>query len=467
MRLRRLGWQQLTANLVTASLAVAALAAIACPPQTALAQATGSQPAGVIVDAQGVLHRQTFSDPTGQLTRQRIEAARTRLNPKVATKSKLRKVSLPRMEKALAGLVDPSHPTDEMLHLAGLQRIQYVFLYPDTGDVVIAGPAEGWVDDLSGRVVGMTTGRPVLELQDLVVALRAYPPGDNTETKIGCSIDPTKEGLARYQEFYHTAKLQGITPADTSQIVEGLKTSLGPQKVRINGVPPNTHFAQVMVEADYRMKLIGIGLEQPPIRLVSWIARASGAGGNAMQRWYFVPDYKCVRVSEGDTAMELVGDGVKLVGADEVVDANGERTQAGRADGASKAFVNGFTKKYPELAQKSPVFAQLRNLIDMAIAAAFLQEQDYYGKAHWKPDGLLSETKLPVQTYNAPVQVDPAINPIIRGSTFLAPIGGGVSVRAHEALAADNLLEDEGGKVEKVHEAVSVKGLAQGQWWWD
>ena len=56
-----------------------------------------------------------------------------------------------------------------------------------------------------------------------------------------------------------------------------------------------------MVEADYRMKLIGIGLEKPPVRLVSYVDRAkpSDVGRNALQRWFFVPDYQCVRGQRG------------------------------------------------------------------------------------------------------------------------------------------------------------------------
>ena len=75
---------------------------------------------------------------------------------------------------------------------------------------------------------------------------------------------------------------------------------MGLQKVAIRGVSPSTHFAQVMVEADYRMKLIGIGLERPPVQLRSYVDRANPAtvSRNAMQRWYFVPEYKCVRTSE-------------------------------------------------------------------------------------------------------------------------------------------------------------------------
>jgi hypothetical protein len=57
--------------------------------------------AGVFVDADGVLHKREF-DPTGQLTRQRINAARQGMDPRLTTRSPLRKVSLNRLEKAVS-----------------------------------------------------------------------------------------------------------------------------------------------------------------------------------------------------------------------------------------------------------------------------------------------------------------------------------------------------------------------------
>ena len=426
-------------------------------------------PAGVVVNADGVLRREVYDDPTGELMRRRIAEANATLNDKVAVQSKSRKVSLTRLEKAIrARLEAGQQPTDEMLCLAGLTRLRYVFLYEDSGDVVIAGPAEGWVRNLSGRVIGLVSGQPVLELQDLVVALRAYPRGEQHGPLIGCSIDPTPEGLARMQEFLRSIGRQA-TPDQTDFIVDGLRTSLGLQKVAIRGISPNTHFAQVMVEADYRMKLIGIGLERPPVQLTSYVDRANPAAvnRNAMQRWYFVPNYKCVRAAEDRSSMELVGDGVKLVGADEVVGSDGARAKSKSSNGASVSFVNGFTKKYPELAARSPVFAQLRNLIDMSVAAAFMQQNDYYQKAHWDMDTLGNEEQFPVDTYNAPLEVESAVNSVWKGNQLMTPIGGGVTVRAHEALLPDNLLPDDGNKVDKRHQEVTLQGLAEGQWWWD
>ena len=112
---------------------------------------TGGQ-AGVFVDAQGVLRRNIVPDPTGMLRRQQVAAAQATLPRELARQSELRKVSLTRLEKALTA--NGGMMTDEMRYLAGLHRLQYVFLYPDSGDIVIAGPAEGWAAESDGRMDG-------------------------------------------------------------------------------------------------------------------------------------------------------------------------------------------------------------------------------------------------------------------------------------------------------------------------
>ena len=76
----------------------------------------------------------------------------------------------------------------EMQALAGLTAVEYVFFYPETNDIVIAGPAEGFFADPTDRLIGMETGRPVVLLEDLVTALRAYAPGGNATSVISVSI---------------------------------------------------------------------------------------------------------------------------------------------------------------------------------------------------------------------------------------------------------------------------------------
>jgi hypothetical protein len=429
--------------------------------------------AGVAVDASGVLQRLTKSDTQGILARERAQQALASLDADIAQRSKLRKVSLTRLAKLIKNSIDEGHGPDEaMKHLAGLTRIKYTFYYPETQDIVIAGPAEGWMQDLAGRPIGIESGQSVLELQDLIVALRTFPPNKNSKPVVYCSIDATEEGLARMQEFLSQVGhyFQGNIDEEQERfIVNGLRESLGLQMITVGGVPATTHFAQIMVEADYRMKLIGVGLEEPAANIKSFVSLANFASiaRNAMMRWWFVPDYQRIRVSEDGLAAEFVGDGVKLVGEDEVVSKEGERRQAGSQNRASQRFTQSFTDNYGALADRDPVYAQLRNCIDMLVVAALIQKNDFYGQAGWDLSVLGDEKIYPVQTYNAPKQVAAAVNSIWKGSRLTTPVGGGVQVRATEAFSVENLLVDEKGEVDAARKQVSLKDLPADKWWWD
>lgn len=428
-----------------------------------------TQAAGIAVDAAGVLRMNRVIDRAGALTRTRIDAARKSSDPSAWRKSDLRKISLNRLEAAIqARQAAGEKPTDEMKNLAGLTRVSHVFFYPESNDIVIAGPAEGWAEDLSGRVRGVETGRPVVLLEDLVVALRAFSPQGRGASVIMCSIDPTQQGLANLQEFLR--RVGRVNPnLPEQQIVRGLRDSLGMQVITISGIPANTHFAQVMVEADYRMKLIGIGLERPRTNIPSYVQLANprAIAQNALQRWYFVPNYECVRVSEDQLAMELVGEGVKLIGEDEFVAGDGTRVEGKGENTASKRFTETFTAKYAELASEIPVYAQLRNMIDLSIAAAFIQQQDYYGKAGWLMNFFGDESQFAVGTVNAPKLVESAVTSYRKGNTLVTPIGGGVEIRAAMALKSENLLKDEQGQVQQTRSNIKLDQLGEGQWWWD
>ncbi len=421
--------------------------------------------AGVHVDAKGELTRAT-SDPTGALTRKAFDAAKIKARDEA--RSPMRKVSLTRLEKTIERLkAERKDVTPDINCLAGLTRIEYVFLMPETNDIVIAGPAEPFFFDPHGEARGIDSGRPTLYLHDLVVALRAFPPSGRAAGVIGCSIDPTAEGLARMQEFVNAVARSG-QPPNAAFIVNGIREAMGKQNVSVTGVSPNTHFAHVLVAADYRMKLIGIGEERPPVKIPSYVSLVkSGRSSNALVRWYFTPNYEAVRVSEDGMAMQLEGDGVKLVGADEVVLADGSRLDSKKGDAASQRFCQAFTNMYPELAAAEPVYAQLRNLIDLSIAAAFIQDQDFYGKADWHMTTFGDERAFPVEVFAAPQQVDTVVTAVVKGSRLMTPTGGGVNIQPRMALQRENLLEDENDYVQTKRSEIDLKNLPADRWWWD
>jgi hypothetical protein len=429
--------------------------------------------AGVSIDPDGVFSSSLHYDLSGDLDRQRLLAAQSKLNKEVQKQSSLRKISLNRLEAACKKLAAAGKPIPvEMRYLAGLTRLTHVFYFPETKDIVVAGPAEGFFHSSQDRVIGVATGQPVLRLDDLVVALRSYAPDVPATPKIGCSIDPTPEGLVALQKASVNAQQQivangGFVGISENDIASYLQQASGMHVVSVIGVSPKTHFAHVMVDADYHMKLIGIGLEQTPVRITSFAEKTIPGGKNSLQRWFFRPKYDYVKVNADETAMTLDGGTVELVCEDELVSRAGQRRQAGKGNRASRTFCASFTKMYSALAQKMLIYAELRNMVDLAVSAAFIQEVDLYGQAAWKMDFFGSEEQFPVERFDAPTKVKAMINTVWKDGKLLTPIGGGVTIQPRIALNSDNLKTDESGALEKLKREITATNLNPDQWWWD
>lgn len=426
---------------------------------------------GVAVDADGVLSLKSFADPSGRLMARRLAAVKARLADDVMAPSMMRKISLVKLERAIRKKIAAGELPDEVMrHLAGLLRVQYVFFYPEERDIVIAGQAEGWLADLSGRKVGVTTRWPVLLLEDLIVALRAYGPGSPKDQFIGCTISPDRNGLARLSEFQRTIPRTVPTSqraAAANRIATGSRQSLGQSQISVFGVSNKTHFAQVLIEADYRMKLIGIGLEPPPVKMHTFIGALKGAQHQTLQRWWFTPNYDCVKVTDDRSAMELVGQGVQLLGEDKLIGADGSLAAKGiKPNKASELFTLAFTKKYPDISARIPVYAQMRTMIDLVVAAAFIRQEDFYGRADWSLGLFGNEEALPVETFPEAQNVACAVNVVWKGNRLFVLASGGVSIRPILALREDRLIKDRDGKLAEKYRQTNSKDAGD-RWWWD
>ena len=389
-----------------------------------------AQAQGVFVDAEGVL-RTVVVDDKGDRLNQKKKAVARAVGP-VSGKTALRKVSLAGVARTVKECAAAGKPIpDDVRFLAGIQQIQYVFVYPEEHDVVIAGPAEGWVEDATGRVIGATTKRPVVRLDDLVVALRVFPPGASANVVVGCTINQTEEGMKRLQQYMAAAgkSLGGSDPRRAGvTLAQGVRDSLGLHNVEIWGVPGDSHLALVLVEADYRMKLIGLGLEDPRVRgLQSYYAAigASDTGRIKVQHWWFTPEYEAIMRDEDGTAFEFRGQRAKLVGADNRPKADGSTEKGSTAGGATQRFAQSFTAHFDELTRAVPVYAELQNAFDLVILSALIQQGDLVRRV--APDlGFLFESKGGYEAESLPVpkHVDSVVNAKVIGARLATPVGG-------------------------------------------
>jgi hypothetical protein len=268
------------------------------------------QVGGVWVNVDGVLNN---IDPRG---RQELAEKRRQMLARVpgemSALTDLRMISLRALDEALRKLIDEKQSIpDDIRYLAGLQRVQYIFIDPENRDIVLAGPAEGWKVDNLGNVVGVTTGRPVMQLDDLVVALRSADEARNGG--ISCSIDPTPEGMQRLQQYLRTKSTIG----NPSQTLRDYEQSLGPQQISVTGVPAASRFASVLVAADYRMKRLAMKMDEPPVRgLPSYLDMAT-PGGSMTPRWWLSPNYEALHRDPEGLAWELRGVGVQCLTAED------------------------------------------------------------------------------------------------------------------------------------------------------
>ena len=114
---------------------------------------------------------------------------------------------------------------------------------------------------IEGEVVGAKNGRAVLRLDDLLVALRSADQARNGG--ISCSIDPTPRRDGAAASLFRREEERSAIPIRHRREIE---SSLGPQTISVSGVPGSSHFALVMVAADYRMKRLAMNLEPSPVK---------------------------------------------------------------------------------------------------------------------------------------------------------------------------------------------------------
>jgi hypothetical protein len=165
--------------------------------------------------------------------------------------------------------------------------------------------------------------------------------------------------------------------------------------------------------------------------------------------------------------MHLAGRGVKLSGSLESVQSDGKRKDAGKAgDPASVGFTREFTEKFDLIADVTPVFHEMRNLFDMSVAAAFIQDRNLYEKAGWDLGIFSDENKFAVSSGTEVTQVESAINAVWRGSQLVTPIGGGVHIAARKLINPSTVVVDKSME-EKAESMGAPADLRENQWWWD
>jgi hypothetical protein len=446
-----------------AALSTIFASALVAPTAQAQVGGFGQQQAvgGVVIDSEGVLRAATLDQRQAALKAMRQSIGQPQGD--LAQPAELRMVSLAKLQLAMQECAASGQPlSDEMRHLAGIQRIEFVFVYPERNDIVLAGPAEPWIVRDDASVVGVNSGRPVMKLDDLIVALRSVEPA-RTEG-ITCSIEPTEEGRVRLQSMLKRINLRpGQNP---STFEPAMREAFGPQMIKLTGVPGTSHYARTLVAADYQMKRLAMALEDSPVAgLPSYLAlsRSQRHSSQSNPRWWMACNYDALSHTDDKLAWRISGQGVKTLTETDLITADGKAQPGQKADKFATLWAETMTQKFDDLTKAQPIFGELRNCFDLSVVATLIVQEQLAQRANCDLAHLLgNNVEIELNQFSIPKSVEPQCSFVRGASGWVVTASGGVDVNAFEVVQSQQV----DAAVADVRARAAKSGESQ-SWWWN
>jgi uncharacterized protein DUF1598 len=293
----------------------------------------------------------------------------------------LRALSLKVLQQQLQAEAKGRKFSKNVLEFGGIKRLMGYVVDRDHQDLIVYGQSE-------------PASAPALHLEDLVIALRnawlRYAPLERNTYQYsypGCSIDPDPATIARLDQIGQ--QLQQANPAESmSRVIESWhRTCKEWQRVVVLGVPFNSRFAQVMVKADYDMKLLVDGSDAVPVpglesltgmklaevRKVVLNNQPIKVSLVGMNRFWFYPGAN--RYQEQDGVVWIQECPIRLLTEPTTVSTSGNYVPTGGKDPLAMKFADDLTLLYEKVAAERPIYAELEGLFRIVALAKLLHSQ--------------------------------------------------------------------------------------------
>jgi hypothetical protein len=204
-------------------------------------------------------------------------------------------------------------------------------------------------------------------------------------------------------------------------------------------VPATSHFASVLVAADYRMKRMAMKFEKAPVSgmpsFLDMFKSTELGMSNIMQRWWLEPRYESVLRSTDGLAWEFKGASVKCMTEEDFNAGNGQREHSGHANEVAQHWADNMTSHYDELAVAAPVFGELRNCMQLALVGALVAHERLFDKAGCNLPALTQADTFKTLELSAPTQVDSKVSTVKQGTNWVFSASGGVMIQPSNLVA--------------------------------
>ena len=378
--------------------------------------------------------------------------------------SAMRCVSLRRLMDAKTALQMSGLPVPEsMSHLAGLSRVQYLFI--EDNDIVLAGPVGG-IDTFQGWHRDRASGRSTFRLDYFLTCLESALSG----RPFGCTIDPTPQGL---QQAAAVAAAVQSDQIPIGKAAEEMVTALGMQRVEVFGTAGDTPVGYLMVEADRHMKQLALGFHPLPRGAVNYLdvidaTIDKGPPNQLLLRLWFTSVPRSVRADTDRRVFEIAGTPIRLSGQNERALASGQRGLITK-DFRTDAFVADFNDHWNEIRSQYPIYASLESVYRAASIAELLRRFANTPQQQALVGALVAGAGTSDYLLATPRQVESIakLHSVRKGRKMHRVLlaSGGVSVDARQTVAASKIADYPSlaslGRPSKSQPRVIQR------WWWD
>ena len=319
--------------------------------------------------------------------------------------TKGRAVSLKALQEMAKECMAKSACPEDILQLYGIKRVSGYVIDEKNKDIILIGE----VDDTS----------PPLYLEDFVIALRnewlIYAPlKGNTYyySPPGCSIDPDPDVLNSLQQI--SSQISGSSNPDEVQkyLNQWCNVCSQPQQVRVMGIPNDSRFAMVMVEADYYMKRLVDGSVTLDIQgftslmdmTLSIASRDIQEGKptsiplSSLNRFWFFPGENSFL--EDERIVYITKSEVRLLTEKELLTKGGVVVGTEKTNPLADEFAKNFSAKYTEIAKTKPIYSELEALFRFVSLAKIMKYRNAASEAGINLDYLLNQYPVKITQVN-------------------------------------------------------------------
>jgi hypothetical protein len=237
--------------------------------------------------------------------------------------------------------------------LQGFSRIDGYCINPVDSDVILFGKCD--------------RSRPAYDIYDLVICYQCIY---GQQVFPYCSLDPQPENIKRCNRL----RLQ--PDATEGAVKKAFADAMGDQKVVIGGVPRNSRIAATMIEADYYMKKLSLGIAriQGIKSYLDYVmqgakGRQAQSTANHVRFWFHIRNADSVCYPRYDYSSGIVRIRecpVVVLSEQQVADRNGVLADTRERDPAADTFAHEMSASFPRLVEKVRSFAMLENYYRLA-----------------------------------------------------------------------------------------------------